>query len=200
MELQVQGGGTLPVSESIWGESFREDLVHQVVVAYQAGARSGTKAQKTRAEVSGGGRKPFKQKGTGSARAGSTRSPLWRGGGKTHAARPRSFEQKVNRKMYRGALRSILSELLRQDRLQIVGDITVAEPRTKLLLAKLGEWKTDRALIVTEQDDLNLYLAARNLPHIYVTDAGALDPVSLVHAERVYMTVDSVKKIEEWLA
>ncbi|MBX3726973.1 MAG: 50S ribosomal protein L4 [Xanthomonadales bacterium] len=200
MELQIQGGAKLPVSETIWGESFREDLVHQVVVAYQAAARSGTKAQKTRAEVSGGGRKPFKQKGTGSARAGTTRGPLWRGGGKTHAARPRSFEQKVNRKMYRGALRSILSELVRQDRLHVIDSLEIAEPRTKLLLGKLAEWKADRALIVTEADDLNLYLAARNIPYVFVTDAGALDPVSLVNAERVYMTVDSVKKIEEWLA
>ncbi len=200
MELQIQGGAKLPVSEAIWGESFREDLVHQVVVAYQAAARSGTKAQKTRAEVSGGGRKPFKQKGTGSARAGTTRGPLWRGGGKTHAARPRSFEQKVNRKMYRGALRSILSELVRQERLHVIDALEIAEPRTRLLLGKLAEWKADRALIVTEADDLNLYLAARNIPYVFVTDAGALDPVSLVNAERVYMTVDSVKKIEEWLA
>ena len=200
MELQVQGGQALPVSDAIWGDRFREDLVHQVVVAYQAAARAGTKAQKTRAQVSGGGRKPFKQKGTGSARAGSSRSPLWRGGGKTHAASPRSFDQKVNRKMYRGALRSILSELLRQDRLQVVDDIQLAEPKTKLLLGKLNEWKVDRALIVTEKDDLNLYLAARNLPYVHVTDAGALDPLSLVHADRVLMTVDSVKKIEEWLA
>lgn len=200
MELQIQGGAKLPVSETIWGEAFREDLVHQVVVAYQAAARSGTKAQKTRAEVSGGGKKPFKQKGTGSARAGTTRGPLWRGGGKTHAARPRSFEQKVNRKMYRGALRSILSELVRQDRLHVIDALEIAEPRTRLLLGKLAEWKADRALIVTEADDLNLYLAARNIPYVFVTDAGALDPVSLVNAERVYMTVDSVKKIEEWLA
>lgn len=200
MELQVQGGSPLSVSEAIWGERFREDLVHQVVVAYQAGARAGTKAQKTRAQVSGGGKKPFKQKGTGSARAGSSRSPLWRGGGKTHAANPRSFEQKVNRKMYRGALRSILSELVRQDRLRVVDAIEVAEPKTKLLLGKLGEYNTDRALIVTEKDDLNLYLAARNLPYVYVTDAGALDPLSLVHADHVLMTVESVKKIEEWLA
>ncbi|MFB9067018.1 50S ribosomal protein L4 [Pseudofulvimonas gallinarii] len=199
MELQIQGGDKLAVSETIWGEDFREDLVHQVVVAYRAAGRSGTKAQKTRSEVSGTTKKSKKQKG-GGARHGALTAPIFVGGGRAFAAKPRSFEQKVNRKMYRGALRSILSELVRQDRLHVVSDITVAEPRTKLLLEKLGELKADRALIVTEQDDLNLYLAARNIPHVYVTDAGALDPVSLVHAERVFMTVDSVKKIEEWLA
>ena len=199
MELQIQGGDKLAVSDAIWGEAFREDLVHQVVVAYRAGGRSGTKAQKTRSEVSGTTKKSKKQKG-GGARHGALTAPIFVGGGVTFAAKPRSFEQKVNRKMYRGALRSILSELLRQERLHVVSDITVAEPRTRLLLEKLGGLNVDRALIVTEQDDLNLYLAARNIPHVYVTDAGALDPVSLVHAERVVMTVDSVKKIEEWLA
>ncbi len=199
MELQIQGGDTLAVSDAIWGDAFREDLVHQVVVAYRAAGRSGTKAQKTRSEVSGTTKKSKKQKG-GGARHGALTAPIFVGGGRAFAAKPRSFEQKVNRKMYRGALRSILSELLRQDRLRVISDVTVAEPRTKLLLEKLGDWKADRALIVTEQDDLNLYLAARNIPHVYVTDAGALDPVSLVHAERVFMTVDSVKKIEEWLA
>jgi large subunit ribosomal protein L4 len=199
MELQIQGGEKLAVSDAIWGEAFREDLVHQVVVAYRAGGRSGTKAQKTRSEVSGTTKKSKKQKG-GGARHGALTAPIFVGGGRAFAAKPRSYEQKVNRKMYRGAMRSILSELLRQDRLLVVSDITVAEPRTKLLLDKLDQLKSDRALIVTEQDDLNLYLAARNIPHVYVTDAGALDPVSLVHAERVFMTVDSVKKIEEWLA
>ena len=199
MELQIQGGDKLAVSDAIWGEAFREDLVHQVVVAYRAGGRSGTKAQKTRSEVSGTTKKSKKQKG-GGARHGALTAPIFVGGGRAFAAKPRSFEQKVNRKMYRGALRSILSELLRQERLHVVSDITVAEPRTRLLLEKLGGLNVDRALIVTEQDDLNLYLAARNIPHVYVTDAGALDPVSLVHAERVVMTVDSVKKIEEWLA
>jgi large subunit ribosomal protein L4 len=199
MEIQVQGGEMLPVSDAIWGESFREDLIHQVVVAYRNAGRAGTKAQKTRSEVNGTTKKSKKQKG-GGARHGALTAPIFVGGGRAFAAKPRSFAQKVNRKMYRGALRSILSELVRQDRLQVVGDISIAEPKTKLLLGKLGEWKADRALIVTEKDDLNLYLAARNIPHVYVTDAGALDPVSLVHATRVLMTVDSVKKIEEWLA
>jgi large subunit ribosomal protein L4 len=199
MELQVQGGSALPVSEAIWGEEFREDLVHQVVVAYRNAGRAGTKAQKTRSEVSGTTKKSKKQKG-GGARHGALTAPIFVGGGRAFAAKLRSFAQKVNKKMYRGALRSILSELLRQDRLRVVSDISVTEPKTKQLLGKLGDWKADRALIVTEQDDINLYLAARNIPHVYVTEAGALDPVTLVNAERVFMTVDSVKKIEEWLA
>lgn len=199
MELQVQGGASMPVSETIWGERFREDLVHQVVVAYRAGGRAGTKAQKTRSEVHGTTKKSKRQKG-GGARHGALTAPIFVGGGRTFAAKPRSFEQKVNRKMYRGALRSILSELLRQDRLQVVDSLTVSEPKTALLVGQLKELGLDRALIVTESDDLNLYLAARNLPYVYVTDAGALDPVSLVHAKRVVMTRDSVSKIEEWLA
>ena len=199
MELQVQGGASMPVSETIWGERFREDLVHQVVGAYRAGGRAGTKAQKTRSEVHGTTKKSKRQKG-GGARHGALTAPIFVGGGRTFAAKPRSFEQKVNRKMYRGALRSILSELLRQDRLQVVDSLTVSEPKTALLVGQLKELGLDRALIVTESDDLNLYLAARNLPYVYVTDAGALDPVSLVHAQQVVMTKDSVRKIEEWLA
>lgn len=199
MELQVQGGSSMPVSEKIWGERFRQDLVHQVVVAYRAGGRAGTKAQKTRAEVHGTTKKSKRQKG-GGARHGALTAPIFVGGGRTFAAKPRSFEQKVNRKMYRGALRSILSELLRQDRLQVIDNLTVSEPKTALLARQLKDLGLERALIVTETDDLNLYLAARNLPYVYVTDAGALDPVSLVHAERVLMTMDSVRKIEEWLA
>ncbi|MCK9489206.1 MAG: 50S ribosomal protein L4 [Xanthomonadales bacterium] len=199
MELQIQGGASVPVSEKIWDERFREDLVHQVVVAYRAAGRAGTKAQKTRAEVNATTKKSKRQKG-GGARHGALSAPIFVGGGRTFAAKPRSFEQKVNRKMYRGALRSILSELLRQDRLQVVDSLTVSAPRTTLLVDQLKELGLDRALIVTESDDLNLYLAARNLPYVYVTDAGALDPVSLVHAKRVVMTVDSVRKIEEWLA
>lgn len=199
MELQVQGGASLPVSEKIWGERFREDLVHQVVVAYRAGGRAGTKAQKTRSEVHGTTRKSKRQKG-GGARHGALTAPIFVGGGRTFAAKPRSFEQKVNRKMYRGALRSILSELVRQDRLQVVDSLTVAEAKTALLVGQLKELGMERGLIVTESDDLNLYLAARNLPHVYVTDAGALDPVTLIHADRVLMTRDSVGKIEEWLA
>ncbi len=199
MELQVKGGSPVSVSDAIWGERFREDLVHQVVVAYRAAGRAGTKAQKTRSEVNGTTKKSKKQKG-GGARHGALTAPIFVGGGVTFAAKPRSFAQKVNRKMYRGAIRSILSELVRQDRVQVLDELTVAEPKTKLLLGKLDELKADKALIVTEKDDLNLYLAARNLRNVIVTDAGSLDPVSLVHAGRVIMTVDSVKKIEEWLA
>ncbi len=199
MELQVHGGSAVSVSDAIWGERFREDLVHQVVVAYRAAGRAGTKAQKTRSDVNGTTKKSKKQKG-GGARHGALTAPIFVGGGVTFAAKPRSFAQKVNRKMYRGAIRSILSELVRQDRVQVLDELTVAEPRTKLLLDKLDELKADKALIVTEKDDLNLYLAARNLRNVIVTDAGSLDPVSLVHADRVIITVDSVKKIEEWLA
>ena len=199
MELQVKGGAAVSVSDAIWGERFREDLVHQVVVAYRAAGRAGTKAQKTRSEVSGTTKKSKKQKG-GGARHGALTAPIFVGGGVTFAAKPRSFEQKVNRKMYRGAIRSILSELVRQDRVQVLDDLAVAEPKTRLLLEKLDDLKAGKALIVTEKDDLNLYLAARNLRNVYVTDAGSLDPVSLVHADRVIFTLDSVKKIEEWLA
>ncbi len=201
MELAVIGGKKpLEVSEAIFGREFREDLVHQVVTAYMAGARAGTKAQKTRSEVSGGGKKPWKQKGTGNARAGTSRGPLWRGGGATFAARPRSFEQKVNRKMYRGAIQSILSELNRQGRLKIVDAVDVAEPKTKLLVEKLKDFDGGRTLIVTETGTEALYLAARNLFRVGVVDVAAMDPVTLVGADQVVMTVDAVKKIEEWLA
>jgi large subunit ribosomal protein L4 len=201
MELAVIGNKKpLEVSEAVFGREFREDLVHQVVNAYMAGGRAGTKAQKTRAEVSGGGKKPWKQKGTGNARAGTSRGPLWRGGGATFAARPRSFEQKVNRKMYRGAVQSILSELNRQGRLKIVDAIEVAEPKTRLLVEKLKDFDGGRTLIVTESGTEALYLAARNLIGVGVVDVAAMDPVTLVGADQVVMTVESVKKIEEWLA
>jgi large subunit ribosomal protein L4 len=201
MELAVIGGSKpLQVSDAVFGREFREDLVHQVVTAYLAGARAGTKAQKTRSDVSGGGKKPFKQKGTGNARAGTTRGPLWRGGGVTFAARPRSFEQKVNRKMYRGAIQSILSELNRQGRLKVVDGIDVPEPKTKLLVEKLKGFDGGRTLIVTESGSEALYLSARNLANVGVVDVAAMDPVTLVGADQVLMTVESVKKIEEWLA
>lgn len=201
MELAVIGGKKpLEVSEAIFGREFREDLVHQVVNAYMAGARAGTKAQKTRSEVSGGGKKPWKQKGTGNARAGTSRGPLWRGGGVTFAARPRNFEQKVNRKMYRGAIQSILSELNRQGRLKIVDSIEIAEPKTRLVVEMLKDFDAGRTLIVTESGTEALYLAARNLFRVGVVDVAAMDPATLVGADQVLMTVDSVKKIEEWLA
>ncbi len=191
--------GTVTVSEKTFAREFNEDLVHQVVTAYMAGGRQGTKAQKTRSEVSGGGRKPFRQKGSGRARAGTIRSPIWVGGGVTFAAKPRSFEQKVNRKMYRAAVSSILSELVRQDRLLIVDSFSVAEPKTKVLIKALAALNAPKALIVTEELDMNTYLAARNIPHVEVLDVAATDPVSLVGSEKVIMTVAALKKFEELL-
>ncbi len=199
MEIQVQGGSTVTVSDKAFGREFNEPLVHQVVTAYMAGARAGTKAQKNRSAVRGGGAKPWRQKGTGRARAGTIRSPLWRGGGKVFAARPRDYSQKVNRKMYRGALASILSELLRQERLIVVESFTVEQPKTRALLAKLGEMGVEDVLIVTEALDENLYLAARNLYHVGVADAVSIDPVSLIGYEKVVMTVGALRQIEEKL-
>ena len=200
MELQVKNANAVNASDEVFGRDFNEDLVHQVVVAYQAGARAGTRAQKTRSEVSGGGIKPWRQKGTGRARAGTIRSPLWRKGGITFAAKPRDFSQKLNKKMYRAAMRSILSELLRQDRLVLVESLAVEQPKTRLLAGKLAELGVDRGLIITDQDEMNLYLAARNLPHVDVTDLQGADPVSLVGADKVVMTVGAMRQFEEWLA
>lgn len=186
--------------DRVLGAAFNEPLVHQVVTAYLAGQRAGTKAQKTRAEVRGGGRKPYRQKGTGQARAGTTRSPIWVGGGRTFAARPRSFEQKINRKMYRAALRSMLSELLRQDRLVMTTALGIGAPRTKELKSKLGDdLAAGRLLVVVEAFDQNLWLAARNLPNVAVLDAGSVDPLSLVAADRVVMTAAAAKILEERL-
>lgn len=199
MELAVAGGKAIKVSAATFGRDFSEALVHQVVTAYLAGARAGTKAQKTRSDVRGGGRKPWKQKGTGRARAGTIRSPLWRGGGRTFAARPRDHAQKVNRKMYRGALQAILSELVRQDRLVVLDAFELGTPKTSDFLAKLNGLEFDKGLIVTAEVDGNLFLATRNVPNVYVLDVAALDPVSLVAADKVIMTVAAVKKIEEWL-
>ena len=200
MELNVQGGASLQVSDAVFGAEFKEPLVHQVVTAYLAGARAGTKAQKNRSAVSGGGKKPWRQKGTGRARAGTIRSPLWRGGGVTFAAQPRSYAQKVNKKMYRGALRSILSELVRQDRLVVVDEFSVDAPKTKGLVGKLDELGLSDVLIVTESLDENLYLAARNLHRVDVRDSDQLDPVSLVGFEKVLITTEALKKVEERLS
>jgi len=199
MKLAVAGGNAIKVSEATFGRDFSEALVHQVVTAYLAGGRAGTKAQKNRSDVRGGGRKPWKQKGTGRARAGTIRSPLWRGGGRTFAARPRDHSQKVNRKMYRGAIQAILSELVRQDRLVVLDSFELSAPKTSELRARLAEQGFERGLIVTAQVDGNLFLASRNLPNVYVLDVAALDPVSLVAADKVVMTVAAIKKIEEWL-
>ena len=200
MDLNVQGGSNIQVSDAVFGAVYKESLVHQVVVAFMAGARSGTKAQKTRSEVRGGGKKPFRQKGTGSARQGTIRSPMFRTGGVAFAARPRNYEQKVNRKMYRGALRSILSELVRQDRLIVVEEFFVSAPKTKELVAKLKEVGANDALIVTETFDENLLLASRNLYHVDARALHEIDPVSLVGFDKVIMTAGALKALEEKLA
>lgn len=200
MELAVTGSGEkLSVSEAIFGRDFSEDLVHQVVVAYRNAGRAGTKAQKSRSDVIGTTKKFKKQKG-GGARHGDYRAPIFIGGGVTFAARPRSFAQKVNRRMYRGAISAILSELNRLGRLKIVDKFEVSEPRTRAFVAKLKELEVDRPLIITEDASEAMFLAARNIPHVEVRDVQGMDPVSLVSARSVVMTVDAVKKIEEWLA
>jgi large subunit ribosomal protein L4 len=200
MELALKDAtGALEVSEATFGVEFNEALVHQVVVAYAAGARQGTRAQKTRSEVSGGGAKPWRQKGTGRARAGTTRGPIWRTGGVTFAAKPQDHSQKVNRKMYRGAIKSILSELVRQDRLVVVNDFTVETPKTKELVAKLNGLELKDVLIVTPEVDENLFLSARNLYKVDVRDIDGIDPVSLVGFAKVLITATAVKQIEEML-
>jgi large subunit ribosomal protein L4 len=194
------GGQPLDVSDSVFGREFNESLVHQLVVAYMAAGRAGTKAQKNRSDVSGGGAKPWRQKGTGRARAGTTRSPLWRTGGVTFAARPRAYEQKLNKKMYRAAMRSILSELLRQGRLFVAEDIVPPEPKTKELLKKLEAMDMRNGLVVTEALEKNLLLASRNLPNIEVCAVRAISPVALVHSEKVVLTSQAVKQLEEGLS
>lgn len=204
MELNIATptgtNGTVAVSEVAFGKEFNQDLVHQAVVAYMAGGRQGTKAQKTRAEVSGGGKKPFRQKGSGRARAGTIRSPIWRSGGVSFAAKPRSFDQKLNKKMYRAALRCILSELNRQERLVIVESFDIDAPKTKSLIAKLNEYNLTDALIVGQEVSENLYLASRNLHKVDVRDVEAVDPVSLIRFEKVVVTVAALKQLEEALA
>jgi len=190
-------GGSVELSDAAFGRDFNEALVHQVVVSYMAGSRAGTRAQKTRSDVSGGGAKPWRQKGTGRARAGTSRGPLWRKGGVTFAARPQDHSQKVNRKMYRGAMQCILSELVRQERLMVVESFSVDAPKTKELVKKLADYGLDDVLIVTETVDENLYLSARNLHKVDVRDIDACDPVSLIGFDKVVMTVDSIKKFEE---
>jgi len=191
--------GTVSVSDVAFAREYNEDLVHQVVTAYMAGARQGTRAQKNRADVRGGGKKPWRQKGTGRARAGTIRSPIWRSGGVTFAAQPQDHSQKVNRKMYRAALRSIMSELARQDRLMVVESLDLEAPKTKLLAKQLGEYGVDNVLIVSAEVGENLYLAARNLHKVDVRDVDGIDPVSLIGHDKVMVTVDAVKKFEEML-
>ncbi|PLW81110.1 50S ribosomal protein L4 [Kineobactrum sediminis] len=192
--------GTVSVSDVAFAREFNEDLVHQVVTAYMAGARQGTRAQKNRAAVRGGGKKPWRQKGTGRARAGTIRSPIWRSGGVTFAAQPQDHSQKVNRKMYRAAMQSIMSELARQDRLMVVESMDLDAPKTGLLVKQLGEYGLDNVLIVTAELGENLYLAARNLHKVDVRDVEGVDPVSLIAYDKVMVTVDAVKKFEEMLA
>jgi large subunit ribosomal protein L4 len=202
MELQIVGkkSKNIEVAENIFSCAFNEPLIHQVVTAYLSAARAGTKAQKNRSAVSGGGIKPWRQKGTGRARAGTIRSPIWRKGGVTFAAQPRSYEQKINKKMYRGALRSIISELIRTERLSIVESFTVETPKTKDFIKKLDGFNlNDRLLIITEAVEENLYLAARNLPKVDVCDVAAINPASLVGTEKIIMTVAALKQLEELL-
>ena len=206
MDLNISEPGkgvsdrAVDVSEATFGRQFNEALVHQVVTAYLAGARQGTRAQKTRAEVNGGGRKPFRQKGTGRARAGTIRSPIWRGGGQTFAAKTQDFSQKVNRKMYRGAMQSILSELIRQDRLIVTEDFSVEVPKTKEVQVRLKSLELTNVLIVVEEVDDNLYLSTRNLHGVEVIDVQGVNPVDLIGFEKVLFTVGALKKAEELLA
>ena len=200
MELSISNSKTtLTVSDDIFARSFNEPLVHQAVTAYLAGARSGTKANKSRSDVRGGGAKPWRQKGTGRARAGTSSSPLWRSGGVTFAARPRSYQQKLNKKMVRAAYASMFSELIRQNCLHVVEDFAVSEPSTKQALGQLGKLEIDSALIITEAADENLYLSVRNLPYVDVTEVGGLDPVSLCKYRHVVVTKDALQAIEKWL-
>lgn len=200
MKLKMQGSGSVDVADRAFAADFNEPLVHQVVSAFLAGARAGTKAQKNRSTARGGGAKPWRQKGTGRARAGTIRSPIWVGGGRTFAARPRDFKQKVNRKMYRGALRSVLSELARQDRLVVIESLEMKAPKTKELAARLNENGLDNVLIVNEAFDENVFLSARNLPDVGICDAASIDPVVLMRFDKVLMTLPALKLIEERLS
>ncbi|MEP0071414.1 MAG: 50S ribosomal protein L4 [Marinomonas sp.] len=201
MNLNLTGAeGTVEVSDVAFAREYNEALVHQVVTSYLAGGRQGSRAQKTRSEVAGGGRKPWKQKGSGRARAGTIRSPLWRSGGVTFAAKPQDHSQKVNKKMYRAAMRTIWSELVRQDRLVVVEDLKLEAPKTKLFIAKMTELNVENALIVSHELDDNLFLAARNIPSVDVRDAASIDPVSLIAYDKVLVTVGALKQVEEALA
>jgi large subunit ribosomal protein L4 len=200
MELRVQDGASLEVADAVFAADYNQALIHQVVNAYLAGSRAGTRAQKNRAAVSGGGAKPWRQKGTGRARAGSSRSPIWRTGGVTFAAKPQNWSQKVNRKMYRAALRAILSELLRQERLQVVDSFRVDAPKTKDLVKKLNDMALKDVLIIDQEPDENLYLSSRNLYHVGVCAVDEIDPVSLVGFQKVVMTSAALKSLEERLA
>jgi len=200
MKLKTAGSGTVDVAESAFGAKFNEPLVHQVVTAFLAGGRAGTKAQKNRSAARGGGAKPWRQKGTGRARAGTIRSPIWVGGGRTFAAKPRDYSQKVNKKMYKAALRSVVSELVRQDRLIITDSIEMKAPKTKELAGMLKKLELDNVLIVNEAFDEKVFLSARNLPDVGICDAASIDPVVLMRFEKVLMTMPALKLIEERLS
>ena len=200
MKLKMQGSGSVDVADAAFGADFNEPLVHQVVTAFLAGSRAGTKAQKNRSAVRGGGTKPWRQKGTGRARAGTIRSPIWVGGGRTFAAKPRDHSQKVNRKMYRAALRSVFSELVRQERLVVVESVEMKAPKTKDLAAMLKKNGLDSVLIVNEAFDENVFLSARNLPDVGICDASSIDPVVLMRFEKVLITLPALKLIEERLS
>jgi len=202
MDIQVAGNASAKVelNEATFGNEFNEALVHQVVTAFLAGARQGTVGTKTRSEVAGGGAKPWRQKGTGRARAGTIRSPIWVGGGHTFARKAQDWSQKVNRKMYRGAMKSILSELVRQERLIVVADLTFDQPKTKAFLAKMKEIDVTSALIIAEDVDQNLYLSSRNVPHVEVSDVAGLNPVNLVAYDKVVITVAAIEKLQEVFA
>ena len=200
MKLKLAGSGSVEVAETAFGVEFNEALVHQVVNAYLAGARAGTKAQKNRSAVRGGGIKPWRQKGTGRARAGTIRSPIWVGGGRAFAAKPRDYGQKVNKKMYRSALRSVFSELVRQERLVVVEQLSLEAPKTRLLAAQLERMGLSDVLILNEAFDENLFLAARNLPHVGVCDVASVDPLVLIRFDKLLLTLPALKLIEERLS
>jgi len=200
MKLKIAGSGSVDVQDSAFGVEFNEALVHQVVTAYLSGSRAGTKAQKNRSAVRGGGSKPWRQKGTGRARAGTIRSPIWVGGGRTFAAKPRNHEQKVNKKMYRAALRSVLSELVRQDRLVVIKELELEAPKTRLLATRLKELDLDNVLILNDTFDEKLFLAARNLQNVGICDANSIDPVVLIRFDKVLITLPALKRIEERLS
>lgn len=200
MDLQTHGGGTVSVSERVFGAEYNEGLVHQIVTAYLAGGRAGTAAQKTRSEVRGGGAKPWRQKGTGRARAGTSRSPIWTGGGVTFAAKTRDYTQKVNKKMYRGALRSILSKAAADGSLVVVDAMELAEPRTRLMRERLAELGVERVLIVVDEVEENLWLGSRNLANVHLLDVDGIDPVSLVRQPKIVITTAAIKRLEERLS
>ncbi|EJP73692.1 MAG: 50S ribosomal protein L4 [Gammaproteobacteria bacterium] len=195
--LSTENSKGIDIPESVFGKDFNESLIHQVVVSYLAGARQGSAKQKNRSEVRGGGKKPYRQKGTGRARAGTIRSPLWRGGGVTFASRPRDFSKKVNKKMYRAAIRSIFSELLRQDRLVAIEKPVLEKPKTKEIAKLLKEFSLSKVLIITDELDINLYLSARNIPNVDVITVQEINPVILIKANKVAVTEDALKLIEE---